>query len=281
MAKPNFIELGDGTRIPILFEDRSVIAIDKPAGWILAPDAPDNARLNLQRAIESSINAGDFWARSRGLKFLRFVHRLDAETTGVLLCAKSLGAVRTISELFEARTVKKRYLVVVRGVPRQTEWTCLLKLGPVPDRPGYVRVDPREGKEAETHFRVLQAARGIALVEARPVTGRTHQIRVHLLAAGHPVLGDSLYGPEAREYYTRERPSLGLRAIEMTYRDPFQRKEILIRAPIEQFLKQFGFDPATVKSSLGESSARSPHQSREPHHPASGETGTRQKPGRS
>ncbi len=274
------MELGDGTRIPILFEDRSVIAIDKPAGWILAPDAPDNARLNLQRAIESSISGGDFWARSRGLKFLRFVHRLDAETSGVLLFAKSLGAVRSIGELFESREVKKRYLAVVRGVPRQTQWTCDAPVGPVPGWPGYMQVDAREGKEAETHFRVLQTARGIALVEARPVTGRTHQIRVHLLAAGHPVLGDTLYGPEAREF-ARERPPLGLRAIELSYRDPFQRKEILIRAPIEQFVKQFGFDPAAVKASLSQSSGRPPHHSREAHHPAAGEERTRQKPRRS
>ncbi|MGA9038954.1 MAG: pseudouridine synthase, partial [Terriglobales bacterium] len=103
MAKPNFIELPGCDPIPILFEDRSVLAIDKPRGWMLVPHSWQNTLRNLQTAISSSIAGGDFWARSRGLKFLRYVHRLDAETSGVLLFAKSLGGVESISDLFEDR----------------------------------------------------------------------------------------------------------------------------------------------------------------------------------
>jgi len=76
--KSGAIELGDGTRIPILYEARSVLAIDKPAGWLLAPDSWNKTGRNLQLALRSSIEAGDFWARARNLKFLRFVHRLNA-----------------------------------------------------------------------------------------------------------------------------------------------------------------------------------------------------------
>jgi len=101
MAKPKAIELADGTSIPILYEDRSVLAIDKPAGWLLAPDFWDKTGRNLQLALQSSIQAGDFWARSRNLKFLRFVHRLDEDTTGVLLLVKSVGAVPAYSALFD------------------------------------------------------------------------------------------------------------------------------------------------------------------------------------
>src|SRR5262245_3231862 len=119
MAKPSHIELPDGTRIPILYEDRSVLAIDKPSGWMLAPDSWEQTGRNLQLALNSSINAGDFWARSRNLKFLRFVHRLDADTSGVLLLAKSSGALRALSELIESRRVEKLYLAVVHGIPRQ------------------------------------------------------------------------------------------------------------------------------------------------------------------
>ena len=93
MAKPNFIELPDCEPIPILFEDRSVLAIDKPRGWMLVPHSWQRTSFNLQAAITSSIAAGDFWARSRGLKFLKNVHRLDADTSGILLFAKSAGAV--------------------------------------------------------------------------------------------------------------------------------------------------------------------------------------------
>src|SRR5436190_19161615 len=100
MAKPAQIELPDGISIPIVYEDRSVLAIDKPAGWLLVPNSWERTARNLQLAIESSITAGDFWAQSRNLKFLRFVHRLDAETSGILLFAKSPGAMPVYSRLF-------------------------------------------------------------------------------------------------------------------------------------------------------------------------------------
>src|ERR1700722_6211034 len=141
MAKPKIIELNDGEIvIPILYEDRSVLALDKPAGWMLAPDSWDQTGRNLQLALHSSINAGDFWARSRNLKYLRFIHRLDAETTGVTLFAKSPGALRAYSELFEKRRVEKHYLAVVHGVPKQSQWTCSLSLMPDPGMKGRMRI---------------------------------------------------------------------------------------------------------------------------------------------
>ena len=127
MAKPNFIELPGVPPIPILYEDRSVLAIDKPRGWMLVPHSWQRTNWNLQAAIVSSIGAGDFWARSRGLKFLKFVHRLDADTTGILLFAKSQGAVESYSALFESRRMEKIYLAVTSGVPKETEWTCRLE----------------------------------------------------------------------------------------------------------------------------------------------------------
>ncbi len=132
MPKPSHIELPGVEPIPILYEDRAVLAIDKPRGWMLVPYSWQRTNWNLQAAIVSSISAGDFWSRARGLKFLKFVHRLDAETTGILLFAKSQGAVEVYSELFEDRRMEKTYLAVVHGSPKQTEWTCHLKLGPAP-----------------------------------------------------------------------------------------------------------------------------------------------------
>ncbi|HEY1788286.1 MAG TPA: pseudouridine synthase, partial [Verrucomicrobiae bacterium] len=100
MPKPNSIELPDCEPIPIVYEDRSVIAVDKPRGWMLVPHSWQRTDRNLQAAITSSIAAGDFWARSRNLKFLRHIHRLDADTSGILLFGKSPGAVETFSDLF-------------------------------------------------------------------------------------------------------------------------------------------------------------------------------------
>lgn len=250
MAKPDHIELGDGSRIPILYEDRSVLAIDKPAGWMLVPHTWQKTNRNLQAAIVSSIGAGDYWARSRNLKFLRYVHRLDAETTGVLLFGRSQGAVDTFGDLFESRRMHKTYLAVVHGSPRDSAWTCTLKLAPDPAEFGRMRVDPQNGKDAETHFKVLQRGPETSLVEASPITGRTHQIRLHLASAGHPVIGDPLYGPKTggasrKAGRAAARPEMGLRAVSLAYQDPFTRRRIRIQAPTEGFLRQFGFPTVT------------------------------------
>jgi RluA family pseudouridine synthase len=237
VAKPDFIELPTGETIPILYEDRSVLAIDKPRGWMLVPLAWQRTDLNLQAALTSSIAAGDFWARSRNLKYLRFVHRLDAETSGVMLLAKSPGALAAYNALFEGRQMEKVYLAVVLGLPNLKEWTSRLKLSPDPKRIGAMRADPVAGKAAETRFRVLEPGRTTALVQAQPLTGRTHQIRVHLAESGYPVVGDELYGPKAG----RQRSALGLRAVGLAYFDPFTRRRVQIRAPVEDFLGEYGF----------------------------------------
>ena len=247
MAKPQFIELADAEPIPILFEDRSVIAMDKPAGWMLVPHSWQRTGWNLQAAINSSINAGHYWARSRNLKFLRYIHRLDADTSGVLLFGKSFGAVETYGDLFESRQMEKCYLAIVHGKPREAEWTCRLPLSSNPEAIGSVRVDERAGKECETFFRALRSKGGYTLVEAHPHTGRQHQLRVHLDAAGHGILGDPLYGPSSREAaFTR--PPLALRSVELAYRDPFTKRRVGIQAPTEAWLKKFGFPlpPAKV-----------------------------------
>jgi RluA family pseudouridine synthase len=262
MAKPRQIDLPDGTIIPILYEDRSVLAIDKPAGWLLVPSDWEETSRNLQRALESGINGGEFWARSRNLKFLRFVHRLDAGTSGVLLLVKSPGAVGAYSKLFEGREVQKTYLAIVKGIPKQKEWTCKESIEPDPGRRGRMRVarsrNRAEAKEAETSFRVVQSGADSALVEARPLTGRTHQIRVHLLAAGHPVLGDVEYassiqipgGARGVRALPAEAPKLAshrsdtdlaLRAIAVAYRDPFTGERVRIEAPWRNFSAKYGF----------------------------------------
>lgn len=242
MPRTDYIELGErrnAVRIPILFEDRSVTAVDKPARWMLVPFSWQRTPWNLQAAITSAIRAGCFWSRSRNLKCLQFIHRLDAETTGVLLFGKSPGAVETFGDLFESRRMEKRYLAVVEGAPGQNEWSCDAALAPDAQAIGRVKVDPRRGKEAVTGFRLLESRDGKTLLEARPWTGRTHQIRVHLAHSGLPIVGDSLYGGP-RQRGDRRFP-MGLRAVELAWRDPFRKHPVRVRAPEAGFLAAFGF----------------------------------------
>jgi RluA family pseudouridine synthase len=236
MAKPNFIELPGCDPIPIIFEDRSVIAIDKPRGWMLVPDSWRKTNWNLQTAIDSSIRADDFWARSRNLRYLRHVHRLDADTSGVMLFAKSEGAMRAMGDMFESRQMEKTYLAVVEGAPKEKEWTCELPIGADPKNFGKMRVDyTEEGRESETHFRVLLSNERFTLIEASPLTGRTHQIRLHLAESGSPIMCDEIYGRVEAGF------RLGLRAVRLAYKDTFTRKPVNIIAPAEEFLREFGF----------------------------------------
>lgn len=275
VAKPACIELGSGRgieRIAILHEDRSVLAVDKPRGWMLVPFTWQKTNRNLQAAIQSSIGAGAFWARSRNLRYLRYVHRLDADTTGILLFAKSPGGVRSLAELFESRRMHKRYLAVVRGTPTEREWICRLRLDRDPDTLGRMRVVSGGGKEAVTEFRVLETRADRTLIEARPQTGRTHQIRVHLAAARVPVLGDVLYGDGAGG-------ALALRAVELRFVDPFTRRWVHIHAPEEAFLAEFGMGPVPeVEAGQVKASADQGPEGRRPVRSSSSNRRLRQSP---
>ena len=218
----------------ILYEDRSILAVDKPAGWILGPDDWQHTRRNLSLHLQDDVCEGAFWARSRNLKFVRFIHRLDGPTSGVMLWAKSQGALEQYSRLFATRGVNKAYLAVTDGIPPEKNWRRRDAIGPEPGAPGRYMVDPEMGKEAETNFELLDVSGRQALVLAEPYSGRTHQIRLHLLASGCPVAGDELYGK-------RDDGGLGLRAIRLEFRDPFTKRPICIDAPVKDFCWNYGF----------------------------------------
>jgi 23S rRNA pseudouridine1911/1915/1917 synthase len=134
--------------------------------------------------------------------------------------------------------MEKTYLAVVTGEPKAPEWVCQLSLGMDPNEAGRMRVDQGQGgKPAETHFKVLERRGRFTLVEARPLTGRTHQIRVHLAECGLPIVGDKLYGRLENDL------PLGLRAVRLVFKNPFTKQRVDIRAPQDAFLKEFGFAP--------------------------------------
>lgn len=172
MAKPT---------IDLLYEDDDLLIISKPADVLTIPDRHSPEKFNLQDYLKDRF--GQVWT----------VHRLDRETSGVLCFARNAEAHRHLSQQFEARTVDKGYLALVDGVPFPREGEIDQPIGPHPSQPGKMAVS-RDGKSSLTLYRTLELFRSFALVEAVLKTGRTHQIRVHLAAIGHPLAVDPLYG---------------------------------------------------------------------------------------
>lgn len=240
MPKTNYIELNNAKiKIPILFENRSIIIIDKPAGWILAPAHWKNTSRNLQREIEISILARDFWARCRNLKYLRFIHRLDADTSGLLILVKNSGAIWAYTNLFTKGLIEKTYAAVVHGVPKWEKTICSLPIAPRKDS-NLMEINRSIGKPAETLFFFLKDKNGKSLIQAIPKTGRTHQIRVHLSALKLPIIGDTLYGNNSNK--NRESAPLALRAVRLRFQDPFEKKQVDVQAPLNEFLNEYGFE---------------------------------------
>lgn len=180
--------------IPILFDDAQLLALDKPAGLPVTPEPDSPDRPNLLKLLHAGIADGKPWAREHGLDYLMNAHRLDSESSGALLFAKTKTAFQALANLFSSDKPLLKFIALVRGAPDQEQFEVIAKLSSQPAKAGFFRIDPRRGKRAVTRFATLEKFSGWTLLTCQPLTPRPHQIRAHLRQAGLPVVGDPLYG---------------------------------------------------------------------------------------
>jgi len=234
--------LAEDIPITVVHEDRHLLVVDKPAGLVVHPGAG--------RASGTLVNA--LLHRVRDLSgvggVLRpgIVHRLDRGTSGLLVVAKDDATHLALSRQFSGRTVEKEYLAVVLGVPRAAEGTIDVPIGRDPIHRQRMSVRAPRGRAARSTYRVVEALDGAALLRVRIATGRTHQIRVHLAALGHPVAGDATYGgrrspasrrPEARAALEAlARPAL--HAARLAFTHPSSGERLSFESPLPADLQE-------------------------------------------
>jgi tRNA pseudouridine32 synthase / 23S rRNA pseudouridine746 synthase len=193
------------TMVHIVYQDDDLVLLDKPSGLLAVPGRGPE----LQDCLSSRVQAI--------LPQALIVHRLDRDTSGLMVMALGSMAQRELSRQFAERIVEKRYLAVVYGCPEGAEGTVELPMRKDFDHPPRHMIDPISGRSALTSWRLIERSGDRSRLEVRPLTGRSHQIRLHLATLGHPVLGDNLYAHDAARSMA---PRLLLHAAELSLRHP-------------------------------------------------------------
>ena len=215
--------------LDVLYEDEHLVVVDKPAGLVVHPGAGTESPTLVEGLLaDRTLPPSDDPVRPG------IVHRLDKETSGVILVAKTSTALAHLQRQFAARSVEKTYLAVVHGVIAEGEGTIDAPIGRDPARPWRMCVRSR-GRAARTDFRVLHRLRDSTLLLVRPHTGRTHQVRVHLQYIGHPVQGDPIYGDARRR-------RLMLHAWRIAVQHPETGKSLRFEAPIPAEFPKYPFE---------------------------------------
>jgi 23S rRNA pseudouridine1911/1915/1917 synthase len=227
----------DDTLIPedillrILFRDEHLVVIDKPAGFVVYPAAGHRSGtlMNALRHLVGPLSAPGGPLRPG------VVHRLDKDTSGVMVVALDDAAYYSLVEQFRARTIQREYRALVFGCPRAEEGEIDAQIGRSTADRKKMSIRSRRGKEARTSWKLLRKLNGAALVSAKLGTGRTHQIRVHFLSLGHPVLGDRTYGEKTSITLSGKRiafPRQMLHAATLGFLHPVSNEWISFESPL-------------------------------------------------
>jgi 23S rRNA pseudouridine1911/1915/1917 synthase len=227
--------------LDVLHEDENLIAVNKPAGLLVTPDRWDRGIPTIQDMLREYLRKKVSGEHPN----IRLIHRLDKDTSGVIVLAKNVKAQSYVSKQFEAGEVSKSYHAIVKGEMRKDDGIINMPLMESPKRPGTMVVN-KKGKKSISLYKVLERFRDFTLVEVNPLTGRTHQVRVHMSAAGYPLAIDPLYGSSSSIYLSElkkdykpkndtEKPiihRLPLHAFRLSFREPTEGKTILLEAPL-------------------------------------------------
>lgn len=214
--------------LDIIYEDDDIIVVNKAKGMVVHPAAgnPDGTLVNAIMAHCKGKLSGIGGELRPGI-----VHRLDKDTSGLLIVAKNDKAHLAMSEQIQNREVKKTYLALVRGIVPENEATIKMPIGRSNKDRKKMAVTPK-GKEAITHFKVLERFEKYTYLEVKIETGRTHQIRVHMAEIGHPVVGDMVYSNGKNEFQIEGQM---LHAHRLEFKHPITKKDMCLEAPLPEY----------------------------------------------
>lgn len=198
----------------IIHADEHILVINKPAGIPVLPDGWEKDAPYLVKMLEEEF--GKIW----------IVHRLDKTTSGVMVFARTAESHRALNIQFENHEAEKVYHAIMEGEPKWNEKVAKFPLRANVGKKHRTAVDDKNGKPSETRYRILKRYQEAALVEARPMTGRTHQVRVHAYALGHPLLGDTLYSASETDLIARP----ALHAYSLTITHPVTQERLAFKA---------------------------------------------------
>ena len=222
-----------GAAIPlnIIYEDKDIIVINKPRGIAVHP----GAGIKSSTIVNALLNHCKDLSGIGGVERPGIVHRLDKDTSGVLVVAKNDKAHQSLSEQFKGHRVDKTYLAIVYGSPKKDQDTISSRIGRHPINRKKMSVissaSKLKSREAVTGYRILKRFKDLSLLELKPKTGRTHQIRVHLHSIGHPILGDPVYGKRYTVHGTRQQL---LHAYKLKFTHPRTGKEMEFEAALPE-----------------------------------------------
>lgn len=215
--------------LSVLYEDEDVLVVDKPKGMVVHP-APGHYSGTLVNAV--LYHCKGHLSGINGVLRPGIVHRIDRDTTGSLIVCKNDLSHREIAGQLGAHSLNRSYRAIVHGMVKEEEGTVCAPIGRDEKDRKRMAVNEKNGKEAVTHYRVLQRFRNFTYIECRLETGRTHQIRVHMTSIGHPLLGDEIYGPRKTAFRLEGQT---LHAYCLGFIHPVNREYIEVKAPLPAY----------------------------------------------